>query len=76
MSRAIGIVAAQVAPVPYDPWRRSAKFAHEVRVLAAADAVDGPVRVPGAVSPRGRQLGRRLAAAATTSRSPRPSPGR
>ncbi|MCY7417719.1 MAG: carbon-nitrogen hydrolase family protein [Chloroflexi bacterium] len=36
MSRPIGIVAAQVAPVPYDPERTFAKFAREVRVIAAS----------------------------------------
>ncbi len=36
MTRAIGIAALQVAPVPYDPAATWDKFAHEVRVLAAA----------------------------------------
>ena len=36
MSRALGLVAAQVKPVPYKPEETFAKFEHEVRVLAAA----------------------------------------
>ena len=36
MSRPIGIVAAQVSPVPYDPLATFAKFAHEVRRIAGA----------------------------------------
>jgi formamidase len=36
MSRPIGIVAAQVAPVSYDPLATFAKFAREVRRIAAA----------------------------------------
>jgi formamidase len=36
MSRPIGILAAQVAPVPYDPDATFHKFAHEVRRIAAA----------------------------------------
>ncbi len=36
MTRAIGIVAAQVAPVPYDPEATWRKLAHEVRVLASS----------------------------------------
>lgn len=36
MSRPIGILAAQVAPVPYDPDATFSKFAAEVRRVAAA----------------------------------------
>ena len=36
MTRAIGIAAAQVAPVPYDPEGTWRKFAHEVRTMASA----------------------------------------
>ena len=36
MTRAIGIAAAQVAPVPYDPEATWRKFEHEVRVMAGS----------------------------------------